>query len=211
MKKKVTIITLCLATLIAGEAAAQKKQKAVPFKLSGTIRNFTGKTLYVHHIWEEKEFTDSMKVTDGKFSIELKSPESNMYWINTAPFVNAPPNVMFFSDPKAEIKASIHADSIPFAVITGGPSQKDYTDYKAMLNGFVSKQQKMQAAYTEAMQKGDAAAMETIRNDFQNLNNDFINGMSYFVKQHPKSPVSGYIVYNDMNNPAVPFLSLIHI
>jgi peroxiredoxin len=63
----------------------------------------------------------------------------------------------------------------------------------------------MQAIYTEAMQKNDQATMENVKNEFQGLNTQFISSMKDFVVKHPKSIVSGYIVQNDMNNPAIPF------
>jgi thiol-disulfide isomerase/thioredoxin len=202
MTNKAIIVFLSVLVL---DLSAQKKEKQVPFKINGTIKNYSGKMIYAHHVWNDKEISDSAKVTDGKFSFNLKSPEPNAYFISTSPLPNSPPNVMTFSDPNAEINISINADSIPFSKVSGGPTQKDHNDYRALLNEFVLKQQRLQATYTDAMQKGDQAAMESVKTEFMGLNNGFIEGMSGFVKDHPRSAVSGYIIYNDMNNPAIPF------
>lgn len=201
MNKKVLFL---LATILSTLAFSQKKEKLFSFRITGSIKNYEGRTLYLHHVWKEKEYSDSVKVKDGKFIFNLKSAEPNLYWFNTTPYVNAQPNLQFFVD-QGDLIASLDADSLIYSKVTGGPTQKDYLEYKMMINKFVATQMKMQAGYTEAMQKNDQAAMESIRNEFQNLNGQFISGMKDFVKSHPKSVVSGFIVYNDMNNPAVPF------
>lgn len=201
MIRKIIILLLAIVTI---PLFSQKKEKLFSFKINGTISNYEGRTLYLHHVWNEKEFSDSVKVKDGKFSFNLKSAEPNLYWFNTTPYVNAQPNLQFFVDP-GEITAKLNADSLIYSSVKGGPTQGDYLQYKAMINQFVATQMKMQAAYTEAMQKSDQITMEKIRNEFQGLNGQFIAGMKDFVKSHPKSVVSGFVVYNDMNNPAVPF------
>ena len=183
---------------------SQKKEKQLPLKVSGTIKNFTGKKIYLNHRWDDKDFSDSTIVVDGKFTFNVKTPEPNMYWINLSAYPNVAPNVIFFADP-GEVKATLNADSLPYSPVTGGPSQKDYIEYKVMINTFVATQQKMQNDYSAAMQAGDQTTMEKIKTDFTGLNNQFLGSLKNFVKTHPKSAVSGYIIYNDMNNPNVPF------
>lgn len=63
----------------------------------------------------------------------------------------------------------------------------------------------MQSDYNAANQAQDFTKMEAIRTEFQGLNGKFIAGLKNFVKTHPKSAVSGFIIYNDMNNPSIPF------
>ncbi len=202
MRKTHCILFLSLITCFT---YAQKKstEKTFPVKIDGTIRNFTGKKIYVHHKWNEKDFTDSAVVNNGKFSFNLKSVDPNMYWFTVAPEIGAQPNFVFFAD-AAPTKVVLIGDSLPYSVATGGQTQADYMEYRALINSFVVVQQKMQADYGEAAQRNDMAAQEAIRNEFQNLNAQYIAGMKGFVKSHPKSAVSGYIIYNDFNNPNIP-------
>ncbi len=196
------IITLSLALLIFN-SFSQKKEKQFSFKVNGTVKNYTGKIVYIHHKWDEKDFTDSTKLVDGKFTFNLKSTDPNMYWFTNDRNINSNPNVIFFAD-QSDVKVELRGDSIAFSKIEGGQAQKDYMEYKTMINNFVLKQQQMQTDYNKAAGVGDNLTMTSIRNDFQNLNASFIDGLKGFVKTHPKSPVSGFIIYNDMNNPAIP-------
>jgi peroxiredoxin len=70
-------------------------------------------------------------------------------------------------------------------------------------------QQKMQNDYNEAATKNDQNVMNAIRAEYQNLNIKFIKGLKEFVKAHPKSAVSGFIIYNDMNNQNIPYEDVI--
>jgi peroxiredoxin len=110
---------------------------------------------------------------------------------------------LFFAD-ASPIKASLIGDSIAYSSIEGGQTQKDYMEYRAMINNFVMIQQKMQVDYNEATQKGDLAGQQAIQKEYQSLNTQFISGLKKFVITHPKSAVSGYIIYNDLNNPNIP-------
>jgi peroxiredoxin len=77
-------------------------------------------------------------------------------------------------------------------------------EYRAMINELVMIQQKMQADYTESTQKGDVAAQQAIQQEYQGLNARYINGIKNFVKTHNTSAVSGYVIYSDFANPAIP-------
>jgi peroxiredoxin len=143
-------------------------------------------------------------VANDKFTFNLKSVDPNLYWFTLSPISNSNPMAMFFAD-KGEITAKLKHDSLNFSQIQGGPSQKDYLEYRGMLNAFVNRQIQMQSDYNTANQSSDFNKMNALQAEFQNLNKEFIAGLKNFVKTHPKSAVSGYIIYNDMNNPAVPF------
>ncbi|MBK9283719.1 MAG: AhpC/TSA family protein [Sphingobacteriaceae bacterium] len=187
---------------------SQKKEKQFNSKIIGTISNYNGKTLYLHHSWNDQVFSDSVKIVEGKFTFNLKNSEPDLYWFNLSPYPNVAPNLQFFVDP-GSLKANLNADSLIYSSVEGGPTQNDYLEYKKLINSFVATQMKMQSDYTEAMQKNDMVAVEKIRGNFQNLNTLFITGMTDFVKSHPKSIVSGYVVFSDMNNPAVPFENVV--
>ena len=207
MKKGIVLIVTVIAL---GQIKAQKTgpEKTFPVKIEGTIRNFSTTTLYLHHKWDGKEFTDSVKVVNGKFNFNLRSVEPNIYWFTTARDINAQPNSLFFVD-QSPIKAKLIGDSISYALIEGGQSQKDYLEYRAMINGFVMIQQKMQNDFNAAYQNNDVNTQTAIKNEYQGLNARYLNGLKEFVKGHPKSFVSGYIISSDLNNPAIPIADLV--
>jgi peroxiredoxin len=131
-----------------------------------------------------------------------------MYWFTTTRNIAEQPNYVFFADQGAH-KAVLIGDSLPFSTVAGGPTQKDYLEYKMMINQLVMLQQKMQADYNTAVQSGDVNAQQAIQAEYQNLNTQYLSGLKNFIKTHPKSPVSGYIIYTDMNNPGIPFTDVV--
>jgi len=202
MKQRViaALLTVFFTASFAQKPASENK---FPFKIEGTIRNFSGNKIYVHHKWNEKDYTDSTKVNNGKFLFNLRSAEPNMYWFTTTNNINEQPNYVFFVDAVTH-KATLIGDSLAFSNVVGGQNQKDYQEYRSMINNFVLLQQKMQADYNDATQRGDVGMQQAIQAEYQNLNGQFITGLKTFIKNHPRSAVSGYIVYNDLNNPAIP-------
>ena len=206
MKKLLILIPFLSFALANAQKSSQTKTFQI--KIDGTVRNFSGKKIYVHHKWDEKDYSDSAKVVNGKFSFNLKSVDPNMYWFTLTNNINEQPNFIFFSD-SDPLKASIIGDSISFSSVNGGQTQKDYLEYRITINAFVAQQQKMQADYTAASQTGDANVMNKIKEDFQSLNTKFIDGLKNFIKTHPKSAVSGFIIYNDFNNPNIPMETVI--
>ncbi len=206
MKKLLILIPFLAFT--SAYSQKQSQPKTFNVKIDGTINNYFGKTIYMHHKWDEKNYTDSAKITNGKFAFNVKSVDPNMYWFTLTNDINQQPNYIFFADAEPQ-KAVIVADSIAFSTVTGGQTQKDYLEYRAMINAFVAQQQQMQSDYNTAAQTNDATVMNRIRDEFQGLNGKFIDGLKNFVKTHPKSAVSGFIIYNDLNNPNIPMETVI--
>lgn len=206
MLKKYLILSL---TFVSALNYAQKQTaKPFNFKIEGSVRNFSGKTIYVHHKWDDKDFTDSAKVVNNKFAFNLKSIDPNMYWFTTTNNINQQPNAVFFAD-ASTIKATLINDSLPFSQIEGGQTQKDYLEYRQLINAFVVQQQQMQIDYNTANQSGDFAKTNALKEQYQTLSTSFIGSLKGFVKSHPKSAVSGFVIYNDLKDPSVPMTDVI--
>ncbi len=200
---KQTLFTILTSITLIGFAQT-KKNAGFNFKVDGEIKNYTKPYIYIHHKWDEINHTDSIKVVNGKFSKSFKSIDPNMYWFTTNSDINAQPNIPFFVD-AGSVKAILKADSLPFSTITAGQTQKDYIEYRALVNSFVLKQQQMQADFNNAQQAGDFKTAQGIQQSYGELNNQFIGKLKEFIKTHNKSAVSGFIIYNDFNNPNIPF------
>lgn len=206
--KKIIFPTLLLLSFFNAQSQKKEAEKQFTFKIDGTISNFSGKKIYLHHKWDEVDITDSAKVVNGKFNFTLKSVDPNMYWFTTEPNPAQQPNYIFFAD-ESTLKARLKGDSIAYSSVEGGQTQKDYLDYRSMINNFVMIQQKMQNDFNVAVQAGDMNTQNTIRNEYQNLNTMYMNGLKNFIKTHPKSAVSGFVIYSDLNNPAIPVTEVI--
>ncbi len=196
--------TLILGLCVAGTSFAQK---TIPYTIEGTFKNYVPDYVYLHHKWEEKNFTDSAKTVKGVFSFKGKVTEPNMYWITAVNNVNGQPNVMFFND-GGKIVIIANADSLGAAKIVAGQSQKDYADYRNMMSGFGAAQQQLVTDYYKAQGAGDAAGMQAKQTEYEKLNVNVKTSMKDFIKNHSKSAVSGYIIHFEYNNPNVQMAEL---
>lgn len=204
MKKALLLI---VSACLFGSAFAQKQvpEKKLSFKVEGTIKNFSGTTIYLTHKSNAEEIKDSVRVSNGKFVFNVKSSESTLYWFTIN---NNPINVFFFSD-EAPVKARLIADSMAYSTIEAGKSHADYIEYRNFINNLVSVQQKMQADFNTASQNNDINAQNAIKAEYQNLNAQYMDGLKNFLKTHPKSTVSAFIIGNDLNNAAIPLSEVI--
>ena len=105
-------------------------QTSFNFSINGSFKNTKDNSkIFIHHKWDDGTFTDSLKLKGGKFVLNGKSSEPNMYWITKTNNPNEQPNLIFFVDAgKTSVTGNI--DSLPFAAVSGGSTQKDYVDYK---------------------------------------------------------------------------------
>jgi len=193
-------IFLCQTVILSAQTLTPKP---FPVKVDGTIKGMDGQYIYIHHRENEVDKTDSAKVVGGKFTLKTKSSYADVFWITFAREVGAQPNCFFFAD-QAPLKAKLKTDSLPFSEISGGALQSDFLTYRAIINSFVAVQVRMQNDYNVAVQNNDVNAQNAIRNEFQGLNVQYLNAIKGFVKTHPKSPVSAYIIQTDFNNPNIP-------
>lgn len=202
MIKRLLTLTLLISII---EGNAQKSgAKYFPIKIEGELKNSSQKHIYLHHQEGEILNTDSVPVTKGNFKFQSKLTEPRMFWVTHVREATQQNNVVFFVDETPVKLILFTGDSVIYSTVTGGPAQNDYMEYKIMINNFVTIQQRMQADYTEAAQKGDFNAQTAIRNEFENLNKQYMAGVKDFIKNHPKSAMSAHILNNDLNNPNIP-------
>ncbi len=202
--KKYSVMNKILQFSLLAISFSSLAQTAFNFSVSGTLKNVSDNAYtYIHHKWNNQDITDSAKVKSGNFTYTGKGTEPNMYWLTKRNNINEQPNLIFFVDGgKTTIKANV--DSLPYAKVQGGQTQKDYMDYNAMMQGFGVKQQDMVTRYNEAKAKGDAGMMNAIQAEYQNMDKEVKASLENFIKKHPKSAVSGYAIYFNYQNANVP-------
>src|SRR6185503_9657486 len=114
----------------------------------------------------------------------------------------AQPNFVFFVD-GGKSTISANADSLAYGMVKGGQTQKDYIEYRAGMADFGQKQQRIYADYNKAQAAGDQTGMQNAQAEFNNLGGQVKQGLKDFIKTHPKSIISGYIIHYEYNNPTV--------
>src|SRR6476646_1389358 len=134
--KNFILLFFSAALVISSFAQKTSAEKKFSFKVDGSVRNYNSKYIYLHHKWNDKDFTDSAKVTNGKFVFNLKSAEPNMYWFTATQNINEQFNFAFFADP-GTLTATLIGDSLPYSKVQGGQSQNDYLEYRMMINNLV--------------------------------------------------------------------------
>ncbi len=183
-------------------------QPSYNFSVNGTLKGLADNSYtYIHHKWDNKNFTDSVKIKGGKFAFNSKGTEPNMFWITKSRDMNEQPNLIFFVD-GGKTTITGHADSLPMAKVSGGQTQKDYMEYNQLMGGVGAKQQTIVNAYNEAKAKGDGATMNAKVAEYQALEAERKVAMENFIKVHPKSAVSGYAIYFNYQNATVPIEEL---
>ncbi len=183
-------------------------QTSYNYSINGSLKNLKDNSyIYLHHKWNNKDFTDSAKVKAGKFSFSGKEPEVNMFWMTKTSNMNEQPNLIFFVD-GGKTTISGNLDSINYATVVGGQSQKDYADYNTMMNSFTAKQQAIVNAFNEAKTKNDQVTMGAKYTEYQNMDKEVKGAIENFIKTHPKSAVSGYAIYFNYQNSTAPMEEL---
>ena len=194
--------------LLSCSALSAIAQTPFTFSINGSLKNVkdNAKT-YIHHKWDNKTYTDSVKVKAGKFIYTGKSAEPNMYWITKTSNVNDQPNLIFFVD-AGKINVTAHIDSLPFAKVEGGQTQKEYIEYNALMQSFGIKQQEIVTVYNDAKAKGDNTTMSVKAAEYQTVDVERKNAMEGFIKTHSKSPVSAYAIYFNNQSSQAPIEEL---
>ncbi len=179
-------------------------QTSYNYSINGSLKNLKDNSyIYLHHKWNNKDLTDSVKVKAGKFSFSGKGVEPNMFWLTKSSNIAEQPNAIFFVD-GGKTTISGNVDSLNYATIVGGQTQKDYVDYNTMMNSFSAKQQAIINAFNEAKAKNDQATMGTKYAEYQNMDKEVKGSIENFIKAHPKSAVSGYAIYYNYQNSTAP-------
>ena len=206
MKKRIAISVLVFG-FVLGFSQKQTSEKKFSFKVEGSIRNYSGKTIYVTHKSGESEIKDSAKVANGKFTFNLKNTEPSLYWLS----ISGDPTPVFFFADETTVKAKLVADSMMYSSVESGSLQAEYLEYRSFINNLIIVQQKLQNDFNTAMQNNDMNAQNAIKMEYQNLNTQYMAGLKNYLKTHPKSPVSAHIIGNDLNNAAIPVSEVIEV
>lgn len=207
--RKSILSGLLLLTVMTGLAQKNITFDGGSYTINGKLDGLKdGDKLYLYHKYDEQVVGDSTTAKGGKFVFKGKTPEPNMYWLQLAP--KARTLLPFFID-KGKVTIEGKVDSISSAVVKNGPTQEDYIAYGNLFKIADKKKQAIVMAYNEAQSKGDSKAMEEQRAAYEKSDADIDVELKNFIKTHPRSPVSGFVIYaNFQNNPPVAELEALY-
>lgn len=169
---------------------AQEKSFTVNASVKGAQ---DGTYLYLQHKYDDVLYIDSAKVKGGKLSFKGKVREPNMYWFTTKKNANAA--LIFFIDGgKVEINA--HIDSIPNGRVKAGLTQDDYVAAQQVVNDFNTIRSGLIRRHGAYSARGDMQGMQRIIDSAQTEEAAYAKNIENFIKQHPKSNASAYMIYS---------------
>jgi peroxiredoxin len=197
-------LSLILSLFFLHLFSQKSTQKTFVSKIEGTLRNNVNNFLFIHHQEGGIYLSDSIPVVNGVFKHQTKLSEPRMFWVGFTKDPMQQPNLAFFLDDTPAKLQLLGGDSLVYSTITAGQSQKDYMEYRMMVNNFVTIQQRMQTDFNDAVQRGDVNTQNAIRAEYDNLNKQYLSGIKSFIQSHPKSAMSAHLLANDLNNPAIP-------
>jgi peroxiredoxin len=134
MKKILFIATLGVLMASLLPSCKNDSQSAkMANQLTGELRGVTDATVFVKSRGEKGwETIDSAVVTGGKFQMMRLGGETKLVYLVSDAFRGGIP--IFLEN--AEVRVSMHKDSLKMAVITGGPIQQAYKDVEDKMGEF---------------------------------------------------------------------------
>jgi thiol-disulfide isomerase/thioredoxin len=198
--RKLVLSALFLLPAMAGLAQSAISFDGGSYTINGQLSGVKdGDKIYLFHKYEDKVVGDSTVAKAGKFVFKGKTTEPNLYWLQLAPRAK---NILIFFIDKGKVVIDGKADSISFAKVKSGPSQADYIAYTEIFKVNEAKKQGIVATFNEAQGKGDMKTMEEQRALYEQSEVDLDKMLKDFIKTHPRSPVSGYVIFANFQNNA---------
>lgn len=186
------VYTLLLAGLVT-IGFGQKKNKN-NFTINGKLTGINdGNWVYLTHKYNDQTNIDSALVLNGSFTFTGSTPEPNMYWIS--PVKNAQGGLIFFID-NGTISINGRIDSLPFAKVNAGKTQKDYEAFIAMQNKFMQSRNGMITRHNNYANFGNNDAAKLIFDSAQQAEKKYMEDLVSFIGKNPKSNVGGYIIWS---------------
>lgn len=197
-KKQTIMRKILMLSILALLASCEEDKEG--YVISGTVENATeGQNIYVSELNDtntQTVVTDTIKVVDGKFELDL--PEREVPSISFLTMDGARGNVLYIAD-NTPISFKIYPDSLYASKVTGGKDNEVLYGYMAKIR---ETNEKMGAARTEmrkAFTSKDTAKLEELKATQQQISEEDKANKKELVQQNPNSIVS-VMVLQDMVN-----------
>ncbi len=178
------------------------------YSITGTVKGLPNGLVFLEKPSENgMSFSaiDTVKIVDGKFEIKGKSTEPEMFFIQVEKVNGKVPFIL----EEGEITIEVDKDSLYKTKIGGTYSNDEFNTFntksnkiqKSMQKKVMDFQMKNMAKMKEAQEKNDTVVMNSLRNQYKDLQNEMTSYMFGYPKDHPKSFISMLIIQSMVGNP----------
>lgn len=172
-------------------SACQDKEQTPHYAINGSIENIDDTNVYLARLSSgDAEYLDTAQLVNGKFEMigSLDAPE-NLYILigDEEHYFNA-----FLSNDNINITADY--DSLKNANVKGAPYQTKLDEYKKSLKSLNDQKDEIYKGYKEAQKNEDQALMDQYDVKWDELDEKEKEMLVSYVNEHPKSPISPYLV-----------------
>jgi peroxiredoxin len=188
MKNVLAILALALA-VISCQTAKDK------YSIKGTIEGAdTGKVYLLKLAEGQPVAIDTAELKDGKFSFEGKMDIADIRFLR----LNDQDYFAQFFLENASVTVAAQKDSLQKTKITGSASQDVFQIFIDEMERLNKEMVGLQEKYQAAMMSGNTADVDKVKIDYQAMIDNNTVFAKNFVKEHPTSVVSAFIVLNQL-------------
>lgn len=201
--KKIILVLAVIAIAISCNSLSDGE-----YSINGTVKGLPNGLVFLEQPDENGmsfKAVDTVKIIDGKFEIKGKSLEPEMYFIQVEKVNGKVPFIL----EEGKITIEVDKDSLFKTKIGGTYSNDEFNTFniksnqiqKSMQKKVMDFQMKNMAKMQEAQEKQDTVMMNSLRNQYKELQKDMTSYMFDYPKDHPKSYISMLIIKSMVGNP----------
>ena len=190
--KKIGTILLLLVVLVACNKVEKDTYK-VTVSVDGVE---DGKQVYLQKPvdGQRPEVIDTMEVKEGKFEFTGKAESPQLHYL----FFEGVRGVLPIILEEGDIQVTAYKDSLNFSKIEGSPSNEDFTAFIQGSKTIRDKMSDIQKKGMEAQQSGDTITMNTLKETFEEAQEEARNYENDFVDTHKESYISLLVIQQMM-------------
>ncbi|MCM5663342.1 TlpA disulfide reductase family protein [Galbibacter mesophilus] len=191
--KKIGSILLLLVALVACNKATEKGTYKVNVSVDGVE---DGKKVYLQKPvdGQRPEVIDTLEVKEGSFEFSGKAESPQLHYLLFEGIQGVLPLIL----EEGTIDVTAYKDSLNFSKIQGTPSNEDFNDFVENSRNIRKKMQSIQKQGLEAQQKSDTVTLNTLKETFEETQEEARNFEEEFVKSHTDSYISLLVIQQMM-------------
>jgi len=200
MKNKLFIALACSVVAVAcHNTTAPTNTNPGGFTINGTIKGMESGWVFFGHNNDSIGFVrDSVQVANGHFTYSGKVAEPTQYylWLMEREGRMVSPVDFFVED--TVIQVNINKDSLKDAMINGSKVEEQYKQYKQALKPVKDKMMALDKGFSEASDKGDKAAIDSIEKQYGSIEKDEHEAIMGYVDRNTSSFIGAWSVSKNL-------------
>ncbi|MCL6523206.1 MAG: AhpC/TSA family protein [Thermoflavifilum sp.] len=189
--------------------AACQHRSGSGFEIEGNIQGAPSGWVFLMHQQGDSTITDSVQIKNGHFKFTGKVDQPTLFMLSLP---NSMQELDFFVE-NSHIQINGQIDSLNKARVNGSQSQLDYEAFQQQMQPFSQQYMQLYQVYEDAVRQGRLTQIQdSINAAADRIDSLQSQAMLSFVRQHPKSIVSAWVVAhsNLIFEPDVALLSQIY-